>query len=532
MTKSHSVGTLSIRHPAPSALPPGTLAAFGQLQPTQVWQSVNATGGLPAQRRRSMAAMYQQRTHKTVDGVIAVDPIVLQHVLDATGRVYVAGIPGNGQRPKNVVYVLMHGLYLLYPQDYQRARRHDEVAAVASAAVDRMKRHPTATSPSSSTSSPRRPRDGTCSSGAASPSSSAPSSDSAASGSLTPRARTRSTSRSSPRSPPSSTGTCTPRRSTTSRSTERFGDAIQGRRSSSRTPRPKGCKPHYVCGPDHINSSIRGQYVGRLDLWFPHGAIPPGGGLQESGLVLARQTVRHRLPGHHETIVLEAVIAARGEARHDARCRSSPSRRSDPAAPSRSTFSAPSWSVSGPSLLAVVGDVAPRRSSGRSATEDGEQPGEAARRALELAEHLLVGLRRVDHRVAQVVDGVERGQLGAVPRARARGRARSPAVSPGTGGVVDVPRRTSSRSVKDRGQIAGALDAPSCAAGPRHREHEVRGRRVLRRERGRAGAREGRCPRTSAISTKSSGGDLALARPPSPPRRPRRPTLGPLRARG
>ena len=140
MTKSHSVGTISLRHPAPVALPPGTLAAFGQLQPTRIWQSVNATADFPLSAQ-IMAAMYHQRTHKSVDGVIGVDPITLQHMLEATGRVYVKGIPG-AVKSSNVIYVLMHGLYLLYPHAYQIGTRHDEVAAVASAAVRKMKRHP------------------------------------------------------------------------------------------------------------------------------------------------------------------------------------------------------------------------------------------------------------------------------------------------------------------------------------------------------------------------------------------------------
>src|SRR6202035_2671336 len=104
MTKSHSVGTLKIRHPAPIRLPAGTLAAFGQLEPTQVWQSVNATADFPLSGQ-VMAAMYHQRTHLSVDGVIGVDPITLKHMLEATGGVKVKGIPGR-VTPHNVLYTL------------------------------------------------------------------------------------------------------------------------------------------------------------------------------------------------------------------------------------------------------------------------------------------------------------------------------------------------------------------------------------------------------------------------------------------
>lgn len=342
MTKSSSVGSLSIRHPAPLRLPPGTRAAFGQLEPTKVWQSVDATADFPLSAQ-AMAAMYHQRTHRSVDGVIAVDPITLQHILEATGKVDVIGIP-LPVNSKNVVYVLMHGLYLLYPHDYQIDRRHDEVAAVASSAVHKMRRHhydlaflvdqlaKAVTGRHllvwSKFSQLQQSVE-----------------NFGASGSLV--AQGTNTIHLAVESAVAAKLDWYVRTAAIYDVTvDEFGNAFIKITVGVANTAPKGCRPHYVCGPDHINSSVPGQYVGRLDLWLPRGTIPIGGGLSESGLVLARQTVR-LLPGHHQTIVLEAFLP---HAVHDGALslRFIPQSSLTPQH-FKVTFSAPSWTVSGPS---------------------------------------------------------------------------------------------------------------------------------------------------------------------------------------
>jgi Protein of unknown function (DUF4012) len=341
MTKSHSVGTLRIRRPAPVRLPPGTLAAFGQLEPTQVWQSVNATADFPLSAQ-VMAAMYHQRTHRLVDGVIGIDPFTLEHVLEATGQVDVSGVP-LPVTSHNVLYVLMHGLYLLYPKGYEQGRRHDEVAAVASAAVQKMKRHPydlaylvdqlaKATMGRHLLVWSRFPV------------SESAITNFGASGSLTAQG-TNTVHLAIESAVAAKLDWYVATAAIYNVTVDPAGTAYIKATIVVANNAPRGCRPHYVCGPDHINSSVRGQYVARLDLWLPHGTLTPGG-LPESGLELARQTV-NLLPQRHQTIVMEATVP---NAVRDGICtlRFIPQSGLTPQH-LKVTFSAPGWSVSGPS---------------------------------------------------------------------------------------------------------------------------------------------------------------------------------------
>ena len=351
MTKSHSVGTLHIRHPAPVRLPAGTLKAFGLLNPTLVWQSVNATGDFPLSAV-SMAAMYQQRTHHTVDGVIGVDPVVLSHVLEASGPVHIPGIPENRAiTSKNVEYVLMHGLYLLYPKGYQQGTRHDEVAAVASAAVKRMKKHhydlaflvdqlakATQGRHLLVWSKYATLEDAVTGFGA--------------SGSLT--AWGGSAIHLAIESAVAAKLDWYVHTSASYAVTiDQNGYAYIQARILVVNTAPKGCHPHYVCGPDHTNGdTIKGQYVGRVDQWFPAGAVSEDA-LSESGLTLVR-TVVSILPGHREVILLQADVP---HAVKDGGYSLSfiPQSTINPQALSM-TFSAPQWSVSGPTHASWVGN--------------------------------------------------------------------------------------------------------------------------------------------------------------------------------
>jgi hypothetical protein len=303
MSKSHSVGTIAIRHPATVPLPHGTAAAFDQLEPEQVWQSVNATADFPLSGE-VMAAMYARRTHHAVDGVIAVDPVTLKHVLDATGAVKVRGVPWR-VTPANVEDTLMHALYVLYPKGYQQNRRHDEVAAVASAAVKKMKRRPYDLAylvdqlakavqgrhllvwsrfPTLETAVTRFGASGSLV--ADTPDAVHLAIESAVAAKLDWYVRTAVTY----------VVTIDPTGAAT----------IQAKIVVANTA-PKDCTPHYVCGPDHINSSHRGQYVGRPDLWLPRGAIAPGA-LHESGLTLLRAPAVNVEPGQKQTLLLDGTL--------------------------------------------------------------------------------------------------------------------------------------------------------------------------------------------------------------------------------
>jgi len=340
MTKSHSVGTIRIRHPAPVRLPPGTLAAFAQLEPTQVWQSVNATADFPLSAQ-VMAAMYHQRTHRAVDGVIGIDPISLQHILEATGGVFVSGVPAQ-VTSHNVLYVLMHGLYLLYPKGYEQGRRHDEVAAVASAAVAKMKHHPYDLAYLVDQLA-KAVRGRHLLVWSRFHVSEAAVTSFGASGSLVANG-------------PSAVHLAIESAVAAKLdwyvhtaviynvSVDAHGTALIKTTVVVDNTAPKGCKPHYVCGPSRPNSTVPGQYVARLDLWLPAGAVSPGG-LPESGLTLVRQTV-DVLPKHRQTIVLEADVPHAVRNGHYTLW-FIPQSSLTPQL-SKVTFSAPNWSVSGP----------------------------------------------------------------------------------------------------------------------------------------------------------------------------------------
>ena len=342
MSSAASVGKLAIRHAAPVALPPGTAVAFGALQPTRVWQSTNATASFPLSGQ-IMAAMYHQRTGRTVDGVIGVDVPALQHLLQATGTVRVKNIP-LPVSAKNAAYVLLNGLYKLYPAGWEQGLRHDEIAAVAKAAVDKMKRHPydiaylvdqlaKATRGRHLLVWSRYPvleRAVTQFGG---------------SGSLVDQGT--SAIHLSIQSAVAAKLDWYIHTAVTYRiAVDQNGAVTITTTVVVANTAPVGCRPHYVCGPDHINSSVRGQYVGRLDLWVPRHAIVSFGGIPESGLTLAHAVI-NVMPGHKETYLLSAVVL---NAVHNGRysLRVIPQSSLWPQL-SKMTFAAAGWSVSGPS---------------------------------------------------------------------------------------------------------------------------------------------------------------------------------------
>jgi hypothetical protein len=135
MTSAASVGTLTLRHPAVTITDAATRSAFGALEPTRIWQSVNANGDFPTSSRW-MIAMLQRARGIKVDGVIGVDVTTLSKILKVVGSVHVADVSQN-VNTHNVAKLLLFELYLKYPAGSQRAR-HDDITAVAQAAVHKM----------------------------------------------------------------------------------------------------------------------------------------------------------------------------------------------------------------------------------------------------------------------------------------------------------------------------------------------------------------------------------------------------------
>jgi hypothetical protein len=135
MSDAASVGKIALHTPAAAITDPGTETAFGKLDPTQVWQSVNANANFPTSARW-MIAMFRQARHITVNGVIAVDVQTLTNILRVVGPVHVSDIHQT-VTTSNVAPLLLYKLYLQYPAGEQ-VTRHDDITAVAQAAVHKM----------------------------------------------------------------------------------------------------------------------------------------------------------------------------------------------------------------------------------------------------------------------------------------------------------------------------------------------------------------------------------------------------------
>ena len=139
-------GTFSLDSTAPSdaplsqpvnvPLPPGTQAIFGALDPTQLWQSVNASADFPLSGQ-IMQAMYQVVTGIHVNGVVGIDVPGLVSLLQLSGPVTVPDIAGPVSAG-NASDVLLHQLYADFPAGDQ-TQRHDDISAVAKAVIDKMK---------------------------------------------------------------------------------------------------------------------------------------------------------------------------------------------------------------------------------------------------------------------------------------------------------------------------------------------------------------------------------------------------------
>jgi hypothetical protein len=128
--------SLLLKSAASVPLPSGTAAVFGDIRPTQLWQSVNATADF-AWSGHTMQAMYQQATGQSVDGVIAIDVPTLSALLDVVGPVTVPGI-GVPVTSSNAATVLLHDLYdSVAPND--QGTRKARLSAVAAEVIARLK---------------------------------------------------------------------------------------------------------------------------------------------------------------------------------------------------------------------------------------------------------------------------------------------------------------------------------------------------------------------------------------------------------
>lgn len=134
--RSGSIADIQLTAPAPTPIPPGTREVFGSLQPTTVWQSVNATPDF-AFSGRAMVDMYRQATGQRLDGVIGLDVPALAGFLRIIGPVAIEGV-SEPIGADNVGRVLLNDLYAgLGPTSDQTVRRERQ-GEVVRAVIDRL----------------------------------------------------------------------------------------------------------------------------------------------------------------------------------------------------------------------------------------------------------------------------------------------------------------------------------------------------------------------------------------------------------
>ncbi len=135
ITKPTTIANLTLKEPINFQLPQGTQAVFGELQPTQLWQSTNATANFNL-TGQIMSKMYQQATGTPIDGVIALDVVTLAKLLTLTGPVNIPTIPTT-ITSSNLETIVLHDLYNSVPANDQQFRR-DEVANIAVAVLNKL----------------------------------------------------------------------------------------------------------------------------------------------------------------------------------------------------------------------------------------------------------------------------------------------------------------------------------------------------------------------------------------------------------
>ncbi len=298
-----SVDDIEPSRPVDIPVPVETGDVFGGYQPTSLWQSVNATADFPFSAQ-VMQAMFAQVEGVQVNGVVALDVPALESLLFLTGPVSVPNIAGP-VTAQDVATILLHDQYLDYPAGSAQAERHDNIAAVAKAVVDRMKtEHIDLASLANTLASdvsgrhlivwdevPRYESIIT---------------DIGASGAIDTVA-------------PARTFHLAVENSTATkldyyvRSNMKLGvhvladgDALVNTAITVTNTTPAGIGPTFQTGPDGINSFVPGQYVGRVILWTPRGSSTPQS-VPESGLELS-QIQTSVLPQQSRTVAFATVI--------------------------------------------------------------------------------------------------------------------------------------------------------------------------------------------------------------------------------
>lgn len=342
LNNTESVDNIEPSSPVSVPIPADTRLVFEHdFGLTQLWQSVNPQADFPLSAQL-MQAMYQQANGIHVAGVVALDVPALASLLALTGPVSVPDIPGQ-ITAQNVGEVLLHEQYLQYPAVSLSAERHDNIAAVARAAVKLLK-----------TEHVDLAALGNALAGDVAgrhlmvwdeePGYEKILSNLGISGAVD----TVQPDRTFHIAVENATATKLDYYVETSinahvRITPN-GDAFITTSVTISNTCPAGLGPSFQIGPDGVNSTTPGQYVARVEFWSPRGSIAPSS-VPESGLELS-QIGASVLPQQSKTVtfsnvIRHAVVGGRFDLRFVPQPRLIPSQL-------KIEISAPGWQVGGP----------------------------------------------------------------------------------------------------------------------------------------------------------------------------------------
>jgi len=301
-----TVGNIEPASPVTTVpVPASTEAEFGELNLTGNWQGPNATANFSFSGL-DMHDMFANTTGIDVDGVIGIDVVGLEELLDLTGPVSVTGIP-EPVTAKNAAYVLLDQLYAGLPPDSSQGPRREALAAVASAVfhqlggqkVDVIALARTLATAASERhlqlwdSNPRYERTiirlG-------------------ASGNVDTNDPTRTFHLAVENATKSKLDYFVHVAISDNVIISGDGTATVDTSVKLTNHAPVGQPPSYQLGPDGIESFVSGEYVGRVFLWGPRGSKQEAGGVDESGLSLAKEIDVPVMPGQSATAQFETTI--------------------------------------------------------------------------------------------------------------------------------------------------------------------------------------------------------------------------------
>lgn len=304
-TPGGSVDGIEPDSPTPGvSVPAGTEAVFGDLDPTELWQSTNATADFSFSAR-DMQYMLAYTTGTDVDGVVGVDVVALQALLKLTGPVTVPGIP-EAITAQNAANVLLNQLYAGLLPDSDQGPRREEIAEVASAVFHQLgvaKVDVVALARTLATETAERHLQVWDDQ----PKYERTISELGASGNIDTDDPTRTFHVAVENATATKLDYYVDVAVSDTVSVAPDGSATVITSVKLTNNAPAGQPASYQLGPDGPNTSIPGEYIGRVFLWSPRGS-KVSGSVKESGLLLANEVDLTVLPGQSATTQFETTI--------------------------------------------------------------------------------------------------------------------------------------------------------------------------------------------------------------------------------